>query len=158
MCATSAGTPEWLSTQARILGPSESRKIRLSAVSTRKKTSDESSPTTTARPLSSAPALSLTPLLASDFAASALLGSRPRSLSQPAIVSLALSRWPVMLLLSPVIPVMITTVAAIARAISPTSTRTAASSRGTRWVSSQRTSGEATAATTEATITGPTIT
>ena len=57
----------------------------LSAVMARKKTSEESSPTTDATPSRSAEADSLTPESAEFLASSAVDGSTPRSVSQPAI-------------------------------------------------------------------------
>ena len=147
----------WRSPHARISGPSLSRKIRLSAVMARKKTSDESSSNPPATPCSSVLTAPLAAELASDLALSALLGSTPRSLSQPAIVSCASERW---LLMSPlwlVIPPITTTTTTAASAMNPTSSSTAPSRRGTRCRSAQLMRGAATAATTAAVITGATI-
>ncbi len=93
MWATGMGRPMWRSPQARIFGPSASRKSRLSVVIARKKTSDESSlDAASARPFSRTLTESLAVELACCFASLAVLGSTPRSCSQPWIVFLASPR------------------------------------------------------------------
>ncbi len=84
--ATGAGTPKWRSPHARMIGPSFSRKNRLSAVSARKNASDESALTPAARPPSSAPTTDVAELPASEVVLLALFAPIPRSCSQPWIV------------------------------------------------------------------------
>ena len=77
----------WRSAQERIVGPSLSRKKRLRTVIATKKATDASFSTPPTTPWMSASKESLAPELTSWFAASALPGLTPRSLSQPSISS-----------------------------------------------------------------------
>ena len=86
MRATGAGTPMWRSPHARMVGPSLSRKNRLSAVSARKNASDDSALIPVARPPSSAWTTDVDELPASEVALPALFELIPRSCSQPWIV------------------------------------------------------------------------
>ncbi len=102
---TDGGTPRWRSPQARIEGPSLSRKNSESAVMARKNTRPESALRPSASPLSRCETAALTESLPSFFAFSAPDELTPASLSQLASVSLASERWPSMLVSSPVMPV-----------------------------------------------------
>jgi hypothetical protein len=87
--ATGAGIPMWRSVQARITGPSLSRKNRLSAVNERKTASEASALTPVATPFSSAWNALLTVVLASSEALCAWPALTPASCSQPWILSTA---------------------------------------------------------------------
>ncbi len=123
----------WPSTHRRIWGPSLSRKNRLSAVIARKNASEESFEIPASTPSRSAWVASLTPALASCLAWSAFEGSRPRSLSQPVIVSCAEERWPPIELDSPVIPSTMTRNIAHPAATIRSMIKIVPSARGTRW-------------------------
>src|SRR5215207_3359003 len=157
MCATGAGTPMWRSPQARMVGPSLSRKNRLSAVSARKNASDDSALIPVATPPRSAWKIDVAELLVSDVALAALPELIPRSCSQPWIVLWADCRWPLRSLVWLAMPPTMRTTSPTARATRLSIRSPAAAARGSRPRDSHRTTGDATAATTPAVITGITI-
>ena len=156
MWATSTGTPAWRSAQARIAGPSFSRKKRLRAVSARKNTIPERSLMPAPRPWSSAFTEALAEALALSLASFAVVGSTPRSSSQPSIVLLAPVSSEPMSPLSLAMPATISTTRPTARTTIESINRPAAAARG-MCRPSLETRGVATAATTPAVITGNTI-
>ena len=123
----------------------------------RKNTSDDKSFKPPATPSRSALIAPLAAPLASSLALPAVLGSTPRSVSQPAIVSFASVRWEPKSPLWLVIPPSTRTTTPAASAMNPSSNSTAPTRRGTPWRSAQLMSGAATAATTAAVISGATI-
>ena len=123
-----------------------------------KKTMPESSLMPSPRPVRSAEPASFTDLLASSLAFMAVCGSTPMSWSQPAISSLASPSWEVIELSSFVIPARIARNIPSPAATRPSMTTNAPSARGRPRLFILRTSGEATAATTAAVMTGRTIT
>ena len=95
VCATATGKPRWRSPQALIMGPSLSRKIRLSSMNERNTTSDVSALIPAPSPFSKAWNASLEDELALSLAFCAVSLSIPRSCSHPWTLSAACWRFEV---------------------------------------------------------------
>src|SRR5205823_9944331 len=157
VCPTGWGTPRCRSIQARIDGPSLSRKKRLRAARESPKTIEVTPWIPWITPVVKAEMIFGTSFSTPDFAVDAPDSFKSRSFSQPsALLAASVACLPITVPCD-VIPPITTRTTRKARVATPRRTIAAAAARGNRWAVNNRTSGAMTVATIVAATTGPTI-